>query len=125
MPTVGRTLAGFLCEEQALNYFAAECEESEASTEGLKALWSEAKHRLGEPAANTGNPTIEELPTEADEYVHTFLSAPSWSPIFAENPHWELKLIEIEPLLAYQFSIIDRAMDAHSADFSVPPTVNE
>lgn len=111
--------------EQAIRYLSTECVPANPDPAALEAEWNGAVSRLGGPPANFGTPTITDIPGSHQGYVDQLRNAPDWQPLFAANPHWELKLVEAAPLLAYQFSVLDGAANGHSAGFSAPPTLDE
>jgi len=123
--TSGRALIGFMPKDQAVHYLSTECEPGTSTPSALRDEWLSAVGILGKPAPNAGLPTIRDIPQSKKNHVHALCHSPDWGPLFSKNPHWELKLIEAEPLIAHQFSVQDAAAWSYLAGFSTPPTLDE
>ena len=126
MPSApGLALIGFMSEQQACHYLAQECECANTDPAALIAEWIAAQARQGEAQANCGQPQIRDVPEDHQGHIQQVVNSPDWQPIFANNPNWQIKLVEAAPLLAYQFSVLDGAATNHSTGFSAPPTLAE
>lgn len=123
--TPGLAQIAFMQREQAVRYLATECVPVNPDTAALEAEWDGSVARLGAPIANFGTPTISDVPQSHQGYVAQLRGSPDWHPMFAANPHWELKLVEAAPLLAYQFSVLDGTANDHGTGLSAPPTLDE
>jgi hypothetical protein len=125
----GLSLLGFLNEAEALNYLRiARPEITPAPTDAaLKMEWIAASNTLGSPPKNFGKPDIKPLVGPGATYVGSLRQQP-WIAIAFQAPIYHnatFQLIEIDPLLAYQFHVgIERA-HFHCAKLSSPPTENE
>lgn len=123
MPIPGLSLVGFLDQAQALGHFRNDCIVANASDVALIQEWQTARAQLGQPIANAGYPNITPIP-QADAAHIVQLSAPtSWAYMWLQNlgAH-TFQLVEIDPLLAYQFTV-DTARSAHHCQGLNNPTV--
>lgn len=102
MPRPALSLFGFLQPSEALQYLSATCA-MEADAD-LERCYEEARERLGEPLANAGQPDILRLPSDFDGYLAE-LSSKEWFRRAAGPEKWEFALVQIEPLLAFQFAV--------------------
>ena len=125
MPTHGTALVAFMDRDQAVRYLATECAPINPDPIALEAEWNTAVGRRAAPIANAGRPAIQDIPVSHQASVAALTSSPHWQQLFQTNPHWELKLIEVAPLLAYQFAVLDGPCATHGARFSQPPTMDE
>lgn len=122
MPIPGLSLIGFMTQEEALNYFRNACVPEASDDASLIAIWNDAHTHIGAPADNAGKPAIKPIPAEAQDYIAELKNGP-WKPHFDANPGWELRIIEIEPLLAFQFSILMPKSANHCSALPEPPTL--
>lgn len=122
MPTAGLSLVGFMPREAAIRHLREACVAPDPSDAALEAEWLAAQAKLGAPFANAGHPEILDLPAEAS--AHMAAVAAGWPEFFAQaNPVF--RLVEIAPLLAYQFIVDGPRSDQHCEPFSAPPTLDE
>jgi len=91
----------------------------------LGAEWQAAAALIGAPLPNCGNPQISDLPAAHQAYVQQLRSSPHWQQTFLANPHWEIKLVEAAPLLAYQFSILNGTASSHGAQLGISPSLDD
>ncbi len=97
-------------KERALDYLRKRCFFPDMSREVLLRHWSSAR-RLLQPIPNAGRPDIREVPSQYLPYLEGVKASPRFTST-VQNLPWSFKLLEIEPLLAFQFHvIIDRADD--------------
>jgi hypothetical protein len=117
MPTQGQSLVGFMADQQeAINYLGSSCVPPDPAPAALLAQWTAAQAQLGAPFPNAGQPIVEEIPPDHDAHVQAVQAAPWMAPVFLEG--WQLRLVTIEPLLAFQFHVdIDRV---HSLCAALP-----
>lgn len=125
MSAPGLSLVGFMPQEIAVNYLAGECVPPDLDPAALAGEWATAQGRIEAPLPNVGNPAIRDIPASHEGYVAALVGCDHWSQVFAENPHWEVKMVEVAPLLAFQFSVMDGKAESHGGDFSTPPTLDE
>lgn len=124
MPVQGLSLLGFLSQDQAINYFRNACVPAASDDASLIAEWNAARALIGPPAANAGTPKIKPLPSSEVGYVTSLKSGP-WKPQFDANPTWDIKVVEIEPLLAFQFSVLMPKSANHCSTLPTPPTLSD
>jgi hypothetical protein len=127
MPTPGLSLVGFMQDrDQALDHLRNTCVPPVDTDVALEAEWNKAKSMLGAPFKNPGNPTIAPLPASHHPYEAQLRTGP-YSGNFA-LPHMlgaTVQLVEIDPLLAFQFTIDDDRSNHHCSGLSNPPTLDE
>jgi hypothetical protein len=129
MPTRCLSLFGFLDEPEAINYLrrARPAANPPLDDAALKAEWSAARATLGSPPKNFGVPAIQPLAGNAAAYVAA-LRQQQWvidalnAPIYANAT---FNLVEIDPLLTYQFQVIIERSEFHCQQLSQPPTEDE
>jgi hypothetical protein len=125
MSNPGLSLVGFMDESTAAQYFRSGCVLADSSDGALRAAWKQATDRLGAPIPKAGLPDIQELPRS----VEPLLRAATGNPRFADtvaNRKSAFKLIEIAPLLAFQFHVeTDRSATLCTFDDGHTPTVAE
>lgn len=115
MPTPGLSLVGFMTDQQqAINHLRIQCVAADASDAALIAEWNAAKAKLGPPMRRAGVPYVTAIP-KADEPYITQLMQQAWVQeafkMFGLT-NAEFKMVEIDPLLAYQF-IVDADRSKH------------
>lgn len=122
MATPGLTLLGFMSQPQALHYLRHSCEVADPSDQALIAEWNTARGMVADGPANSGNPVIEDIPADQSGHIQSLRTGP-WQASIA--PDWQFKMIEIAPLLAYQFSILTDKTDGHCNGFDQPPSATQ
>lgn len=128
MPTSGLSLVGFMADrDQAIFHLRSTCLPNPANKPeaALEADWLSAKSNLGVPILNAGNPAMSPILT-TDPYIQQLLMSP-WGPhlAFYLSQGATFQMIEIMPLLAFQFSVdMDRSAQ-HCGHMSNPPTRDE
>lgn len=122
MPTPGLTLLGFMSQDQALHYLRNACVPHVGTDAALIAEWNAARAMVAAGPPNAGNPTIADIPGNHAGHIASLRTGP-WHNTIA--PDWEFKMVEIAPLLAFQFSILTEKTDGHCGGFSKPPTLAE
>lgn len=116
MPTPGLALVGFMDQQQAIRYLRDYTVQHDASDAALTKIWKAAVANLGGPVTNAGNPQIKAMPPSE---LAVILSKPYLASALARYPGAQFALVEIAPLLAYQFSIfVDRS--THHCDGLTP-----
>ena len=121
MPKHGLSLLGFMDSQAALNHLRTTCvtDPSVSDAELLK-LHDAAIAKLGEPARNPGNPEVLDLPNEGIAHAQALAAAPWAKGILDSLPGWEVKLIELKPLLAYQFTVLTERSTQHTQALKKP-----
>jgi hypothetical protein len=123
MPTPGLSLVGFMDQTQAINHLRTACVPADNSDAALISEWNAAQAKRGPSIANAGNPDIQPLPN-AHPHVQQLTAA--LQPILGTA--WlgaTLSLVEIDPLLAYQFTVDKPRAAHHCAALVRPPTLDE
>lgn len=124
MPTPGLSLVGFMDQQQAVNHLRHDCVPVDPSDAALTLEWTAAKAKLGGPIPNAGLPDIQDIPAESAGHVQQIVEA--WAKEgFSGWPGTTFRLIEIEPLLAYQFAIDADRSNHHCKAFSNPAKPEE
>lgn len=115
MPSPGLSLVGFLDQQNAINHLRQACVLPDTSDPALIAEWSAARAKLGPPVAKAGAPDIQPLPAAGIAHVAQLTQQP-WVQQALQHQGALLgasfQLVEIEPLLAFQFTV-DTARSAH------------
>lgn len=123
MATHGLSLVGFMDQAQAIAHLRNACVSPDPSDQALIVEWNSAQAMLGPATPNAGQPNIQTLPPHHEQQV----MQSQWAIELFGNA-WQgalLALVELKPLLAYQFTVdLDRAQH-HCAALSNPPTVDE
>ena len=127
MPTPGKSLVGFMDRQLAIQYLRNSCAYDQSFDDAaLDAIWQAAKAKLGAPTPKAGTPDIQDIPASHSGYIANLMSqqylADAWSTSLAGSA---LKLVEIEPLLAFQFSVDNLRSDHHCTKLATPPTLDE
>src|SRR5262245_42135007 len=120
MPLPGVSLFGFMDQQLALDYLTVACVPASLSPPALLHEWSTAKLNLGPPIPNAGHPNISNIPTAHDPYLQQLRTAPWLAELFQPGSGWELRLVEIVPLLAYQVHVDASNATRHVAGLSQP-----
>jgi hypothetical protein len=108
-------------QQPAFDHLRLACVPADNSDAAVMAQWGAAQQALGAPFQNAGNPEIKAIPAAQQQYVNQLQQLPWW----ITAPGAEVKLIEIEPLLAYQFVVDTHRSQHHCAQLSHPPTLDE
>jgi hypothetical protein len=99
-------------EQLALQYLKTACIPSSDDDASLRAEWQSARDRLGPAWPNAGHPEIRDIPPGHEAYLDQ-LRQTSWVVEDLQGPAWDLKLIEIDPLLAFQFDVNTNRSTVH------------
>jgi len=87
-------------------------------------MWNEAQTRLGAPIGSPGSPEILGLDTAHQAYLEGVLTSPRYGETVGSLPA-SFQLVEIEPLLAFQFHVYSERSEDLCNSFSNPPEINE
>jgi hypothetical protein len=123
MPSAGLSLVGFMDEPQATTHLSTACILGNPSPAGIKAEWDAARARRGPPIAGAGHPNILDIPPADQPYITALCQEPWIAQWLPNIPGAEFKLVEIDPLLAFQFSVDTTRSDHHCAALPKPPGV--
>jgi hypothetical protein len=126
MPTPGLSLVGFMQQAQALNHLLHHCVPANPDPVALNAEWVAATAKLGAPIPNAGHPDIKPIPPAHDAHIQQLTTAQWFAPAFAGPLQGnEFKLVELDPLLAYQFTVNDGRSQHHCGALNQPPTMTQ
>ncbi len=123
MPSAGLSLVGFMDEPQAMNYLATACIPANPSPAGIRAEWDAARARRGPPIPGAGQPDIQDVPAADLPHIVALQQEPWIAQFLPAIPGAEFKLVEIDPLLAYQFSVDTTRSDHHCSTLPKPPSI--
>ncbi|MFZ1964577.1 MAG: hypothetical protein WAU78_14125 [Roseiarcus sp.] len=125
MATPGLSLVGFMDQQQAMAHLRTACVPADPSDVAILAEWNAARARLGAPVANAGIPDIQPIPPTHDPHVQQVLTAPWSAPAFQTTlAGVTFQLVELDPLLAYQFTIDDDRSNYHCTNLNKPPSLD-
>lgn len=111
MATDGLSLVGFMEEAQAINFLRNNCKQDDSSDTALKTIWQQATAKLGAPIGNAGKPDIQNLSKpELDGLMSQELLRKAIAETYPGSTYCR---VEIDPLLAYQFSVDMERSDHH------------
>jgi hypothetical protein len=125
MPSHGMSLVGFMDQAQAIAHLRDFCIPTDGSDAALAAEWKAATARIGPPIANAGLPGILPIPEAHAHYIATVARLPRVASMLAANPDVGFRMVEIDPLLSFQFTVSRRVSDGHAAGFGSPPSMDE
>src|SRR5437867_10675285 len=120
MPTPTLSLVGFMDQAEALIYLGQGCIPPNPDAAAILADWQTARAKLGNPTPNAGHPTIMPIPPGNDAYLQQMQNQPWLAPFLPQLGAWEIKLVEIDPLLAFQFHVSLERAAVHVAGLSSP-----
>lgn len=103
MATEGLSLVGFMPEEQAIRYLGTRCLPADPAVQALQAQWNAAQAQLGPAFQNPGQSAVADIPPENDEHLQQLQVLPWIAPEIQVG--WVFKLVEIDPLLAFQHEV--------------------
>lgn len=128
MATNGLSLVGFIADRQhAINHLRLDCVPNppNADDAALHAIWTAARGQLGPLFPNAGNPAILPIPVSHQRYVGELLQEPWVAAAIPQLGVITFNLVEIEPLLAYQFIVDKDHADHQCQNLTRPPTLDE
>jgi hypothetical protein len=104
MPIPGLSLVGFMDQGQAVAYLRDSCVLEQTRQRDLLLRWHSAQTRRGDPFPRAGDPDILDIPNSHDAYLEAVKKNPRYArTVGTMNPSF--KLVEIVPLLAFQFHV--------------------
>lgn len=122
MPVEGRSLLGFMDPAFAIPYLQQATIPPDPSPDALHAIWEQARGQLGEPTNHPGEPEMLDLGPEHHAHLQAVAASPRLQNGFDGQPY-EFKLVEIDPLLAYQFDVNIERTEHLCAELGDPPSV--
>jgi hypothetical protein len=127
MPTPGKSLVGFMAEAEAIGYLQNICVPPDPNDiVAMRADWQVAAAKLGPAFPNAGKPAVQSIPASHTGYIANLLSQ-NWMQEAMAGPLLgaQFAMVEIDPLLAFQFHVDSDRSDHHCSPFSTPPTLDE
>ncbi len=121
MPTSGLSLVGFMEQQQATAHLESACIPVNPDPTALATEWLAAKSKLGLPIQNAGNPEIHPIDPKHAAHITTILNQPIFQ-VGGALVGTLCMMVEIEPLLAFQFSVDMNRSDHHCSSISNPPS---
>ena len=125
MPVPGLSLVGFMDQAQAIAHLSVNCVPADPDEAALVAEWKAAAARLGPPAPNAGQPDIAPIPDAHQNYIAQVARLPKMAPMLAANSDLRLAMVEIDPLLSFQFATSDTTANQHAARYGYPPSMDD
>jgi hypothetical protein len=128
MPSRGLSLVGFMDQQQAIDHLRTFCVVADPSDQALIAEWNVARAKLGPPTRNAGTPDIQPFPAGHANHLQTLLQLPWVAPMFQAPQPWQgaqFQMVEIAPLLAFQFTVNQDRSATLCQGLSHPPTSQE
>lgn len=131
MPTDGLSLVGFMDQPQAVHHLTNACVPANPDPLVLAGEWTAAQARLGATTPSAGHPDIQAMPATGADHIQQLAGQPAFLP--ANPPHRPqgvlhgatFQMVEIDPLLAFQFTVDITRSHHHVGAFSAPPTLDE
>lgn len=125
MATDGLSLVAFMDQPAAVNHLRIHCVPKDPADAALIAEWTTARAKLGNPIERAGNPDIQPIPAAHAPYIQNLSMLPWVAPSLAMLPGASFVSVEIDPLLAFQFTVdVDRS-GHHCGALNNPPTFEQ
>ncbi|MEX2246243.1 MAG: hypothetical protein WEC75_06110 [Dehalococcoidia bacterium] len=102
MPGQDLSLFGFLEEAEAMQYVDTYCILEDGTDR--RQMWLDAQGRLGERIARAGKPEIRDIPKGYKNHLQRVTKTERFQDT-VKSISWDFKLVEIDPLLAFQIHI--------------------
>ena len=125
MPAPGLSLAGFMDQQQAIHHLRDFCIGDDSDDAALTAQWREAAARLGPPVTNAGLPEVLPIPDAYQDHIAQVSRIPKVASMLSATTGLGFAMVEIDPLLAFQFSVSNPASTQVCGNLSSPPTMEE
>jgi hypothetical protein len=127
MPTPGLSLVGFLDLPDALQHMRAAYVLQDTSDAALTAMWNQARQALGPAFAGAGNPEILPMPAAALGHVGALTQQPWVQPALQQGALLgaNFVLVEVDPLLAFQFTVDTARSGHHNGGAVTAPSMDE
>jgi|SRR5271155_245677 len=123
MSTAGLSLVGFMTDQpQAFQHLRVQCVPADPSDAALAAAWNAAKAKLGAALPNAGAPNIQAIAAADAPYINQLVQQPWVQEAFRlfKYAAADFKLIEIDPLLAFQFIVDSPRSNFHCGGLKNP-----
>jgi hypothetical protein len=127
MPVPGLSLVGFMDQAAAHAHFINQCVCASNAPADLDAEWNAAKAKLGPASPNVGHPDIQPIPAANVAHINQLQNGAWVGHLFAAGGALhgaQFALVEIDPLLAFQFTIGDGRSRHHGATLPWCPSVD-
>jgi hypothetical protein len=127
MSSPGLSLVGFMGQSEALPHLRETCVPVPNSTDAdLEKLWRDAVAKIGPAVANAGQPDIRNPPSSHDAYCDALVQLPWVQETFGPQvTRHSIKLVEIDPLLSFQFTVDTIRCDHHCGHLSGVPNTDQ
>jgi len=113
MPIAGRSLVGLMERQDARRYFEERCVlDPQVASSDIDGLVEEARHRVGGPHPRAGHPLISPLPGSLEPYLESVRNSRGYGNLVDSFGDVEFGMVEIGPLLAFQFHVSTDRSDA-------------
>lgn len=122
MATRGLSLVGFLDQSRALYHLGSACVPADPDPAALLSEWLTAKGKIGGPLPRSGLPEIRDMPAITTAHTSALVQLPWIKPYFNAVPGIQFKMVEVDPLLAYQLSVDLERSEHHCGLVGTPPT---
>jgi hypothetical protein len=126
MATHGLSLVGFMEEPAATLHLRTACIPPDPTDQALRTAWLASQAKLGTPIVNAGLPEILPIAPAQTPHVVTLMQTP-WvaQALQSHLVGSTFQLVEIAPLLAFQFTVDIERSEHHCRTFSRAPTPDE
>jgi len=113
-------------QAEAVTHLKTACIPANPADAALIAEWQTARANLGAPVANAGAPDIQQIPAAHANHVQQLSQLP-WVAQALQTTciGADFRLVEIDPLLAFQFTVNTARANHHCGSLSNPPTMQE
>jgi hypothetical protein len=123
MATPGLSLVGFLEEQPAIEYLGKMCIPSNPDPLALRGEWQAAQAQLGAAIPDAGQSAISAVPAIHQAHVQALQAQPWIAQLMLAG--WEIRLAEVDTLLAVQFDVDVAQSNSLAADLRRAPTVSD
>ena len=126
MPTSGLSLVGFMDQGEALAHLKSVCLPTILDDAALVAEWQAAQANLGVQIVGAGLPEILAIPSAHEHYL-TQLTQEPWAKEYFANVirGFSFQLVEIDKLLAFQFTVDISRSDHHCGTLGPNPSLDK
>ncbi len=127
MPRPGLSLLGFMDEQLAMAYLQkwSLLSEQDRTPEGMRRIWKEAKAKVGKPLPRPGKPQIQPLLQKYHPYLEEVMKNPAFQLTIRDFQKFGFMMVEIDPLLAFQFHILTDEADKFGQTINQNPTMED
>lgn len=129
MPSPGLSLLGFMDSSLGIPYLLNACVPTSPDPKALMAEIAAAKAKLGPPIANAGMPKFSPIPASKQSHVDQCKHLPQvanyLSAMNQRGVSCDFQMVEIAPLLAYQFHVNTHRVETHCGVPTSKPNLDE